>query len=243
MGLKEAETGSERNLNVFSGDAFNRPEFTTHATLDARHTVGRNHLDGLVEVGRRCVVELSTVGDLILQRDELVLKVQEVGVRLEVGVLLGDHVDSGKHACEHALGGRHACDVAGGKSAGSGLASLCELVKNAGLMLGITLDDADHVGDHVVALIEQDIDVVPGVLGVFVEVDESIPGREEPNDENQDKDCRNGKDDDGGGFHESAIVKPLMKPSQLVSYPWGNIMNGHGHHATTSGAEERLDHA
>ena len=199
MGLKWAETGSEGNLNVFSSNAFNRPEFTAHAALDTRHDVGRNHLDGLVEVGRRGVVELSAVGDLILQRDELVLKVQEVGVRLEVGVLLSDHVDSRKHACEHALGGRHACDVAGGKSAGSALASLCELVENAGLVLGITLDDADHVGDHVVALIEQDIDVVPRVLGVFVEIDESIPGREEPNNENQDKDCRNGEDDDGGG--------------------------------------------
>ena len=219
MGLKWAETGSEGNLNVFSSNAFNRPEFTAHAALDARHDVGRNHLDGLVEVGRRGVVELSTVSDLILQRDELVLKVQEVGVRLEVGVLLSDHVDSRKHACEHALCGRHACDVAGGESPGSGLAGLCKLVENAGLVLGITLDDADHVGDHVVALIGQDIDVVPRVLGVFVEIDESIPGREEPNNENQDKDCRNGKDDDGGGFHESAIVKPLMKPSQLVSYP------------------------
>ena len=219
MGLKWAETGSEGNLNVFSSNAFNRPEFTAHAALDARHDVGRNHLDGLVEVGRRGVVELSTVSDLILQRDELVLKVQEVGVRLEVGVLLSDHVDSRKHACEHTLCGRHACDVAGGESPGSGLAGLCKLVENAGLVLGITLDDADHVGDHVVALIEQDIDVVPRVLGVFVEIDESIPGREEPNNENQDKDSRNGEDDDGGGFHESAIVKPLMKPSQLVSYP------------------------
>ena len=219
MGLKWAETGSEGNLNVFSSNAFNRPEFTAHAALDARHDVGRNHLDGLVEVGRRGVVELSAVGDLILQRDELVLKVQEVGVRLEVGVLLSDHEDSRKHASEQSLGGRPTSDVAGGESPRSGLASLCELVENAGLVLGITLDDADHVGDHVVALIEQDIDVVPRVLGVFVEIDESIPGREEPNNENQDKDCRNGKDDDGGGFHESAIVKPLMKPSQLVSYP------------------------
>ena len=107
---------------------------------------------------------------------ELILKVQEVRVRLEVRVLLSDHVDAWEHTGEHAFCSSDTSYVTLCKATCSCLASDSELLENSSFMLGVALDDADHVGDHVIALIEKNIDVVPCILGVFIQINEAVPG-------------------------------------------------------------------
>ena len=138
-GESERLVGSKRNLNVFTGNAFNGPKFSSNATFDTSDNVGWNHLDGLVEVRRSSVVELTAVGDLVLQGNELVLEVQEVRVRLEVRVLLRNHVDAWKHTGKHALCSSDTSHVTLSKGTCSRLASDGKLLKNSSFMLGVAL--------------------------------------------------------------------------------------------------------
>ena len=99
------------------------------------------------------------------------------------------------------------------------LAGNRELVKDTGFVLGVALDDVDHVGDHVVPLVEQHVDVVPGVLSVLIQIDEPVPGAEEPHDEDQKKDGCNGNGDNGCCIHGIATVHSLIKPSHPTLTP------------------------
>ena len=104
------------------------------------------------------------------------MEVQEVRVRFEVRVLLRNHVDAWKHTSKHALCSSDTSHVTLSKGTCGRLACDGKLLENSSFMLGVALDNTDHVGDHVVALIQKNINVIPCILGVFVQIDKTVPG-------------------------------------------------------------------
>ena len=135
---------------------------------------------------------------MVLQAHELVLKVDEGRVRLEVRILLCNHVDSRHHAGQRGLGRDNTGDVLLSKGACSGLAGNGKLLENLPLMLGVALDDVDQVRDHVVALLEDHVDVGPRPVDVFLKTNKAVPSGHKP--EEKHNGCGNGND--GHGFHE-----------------------------------------
>ena len=121
----------------------------------------------------------------------MVLEVQEVRIRLEFRVLLRDHVDAGHQAGQHAFSGSDSGHVPLRQRASGGLASLGELLEDFTLVRGVSLHGVDEVGDHVVALLQQHVDVGPGLFDVLFESDQTVPRRHEPNQHNSSDDATN----------------------------------------------------
>ena len=78
-----------------------------------------------------------------------------------------------------------------------GCAGLGDRLQGAALVLGITLDGLDEVADEVVAPLELDVDLGPGLLHGVAQPDQTVVGAEEPQHQSHNDDAEN--DDEGHG--------------------------------------------
>src|SRR5262245_31132400 len=173
----------------------------------------RDLLDAGVQDGDRLVVELAPVGDLVLERRDPLLQLQEVLVRLEVGVVLGDR--------EQALeGGRH---LGAGLSLGGGTlrpqvarAGGDHLFKSVPFVLHVPLAHLHQPRDLVVALLLQDLDVRPRLVDVDANGDQLVVDADEIADDHEGQDNQHDQEDHGhahlrGASHGSA--RPGTRPN------------------------------
>ena len=99
---------------------------------------------------------------------------------------------------ELTLGGRRG--GRGGRSDG-GVAGLDDGVEGGLLVLGVTLDGLDQVGDQIVPALELHVDLRPGVLDLVAPADQAVVRRDQVDDHQQDDD-----DDHDGEPHSGASV-------------------------------------
>ncbi len=149
------------------------------------------------------VVELPRVGDLRLGADQLLLQREEVLVRLEVGVALGDRDQPSEPRRDGVLGARLILHPRGAHRLRPRLGHLLE---DLALVRRVPLHRLDQVGDQVVPAAELHVDLRPAVLDAVPERDEPVVrehgpeqqdhdhGDEDPDDEHRDLSYRAGGD-------------------------------------------------
>ena len=142
------------------------------------------------------------------------METEEVLVGFQIGVLLGDHVDAWQEAGEHSLSRSDAFDIALSKGTRRRVASLSELVKDFTLVSGVPLNDVDQVGNHVVALVQQNIDVAPRLVSVFFKRNQTVPRAEEPNHEDK---AQHGRDGNHGNLSRVHAVTERPTPFEYFS--------------------------
>src|SRR5437867_6728831 len=157
-----------------------------------REDVGREGLEGGVVVADVPVVEAACERDLVLGRGQVLGKVLELLDGLQLRVVLGDGEDRAKGAGEHvlrlrALLWRRRRARRHGRGPGFG-----HFLKDGRLVRGVTLHGLDEVRDEVVAPLQLDVDVRPGLLHTLTQRDEAVVGRDEEEDDRPEDD----KDDD-----------------------------------------------
>ena len=156
---------------------------------------GREHLDRVVERQHRVVVDLARDGDLVLGVLQLLLEIEEVGARLQVGVGLRDREEPSERLAEDAFGRRglgralRACRCC---------ARLGDGLERAALVGGVALDRLDEVRDQVAAPLELHLDLGPRVVDAVALLDEAVVQRDHVDHEQHDDD----EDSDQDPGHE-----------------------------------------
>ena len=164
---------------------------------DAGHDVARHRLDGRVQRLHRGVEELPGVGDLVLGAHQLGLQLQEVLVRLEVRVGLGEREQPAQGLGQHVLLlGQLAGRGAGLLRVDRALARGDDGLERGPLVRGVALDGLDQVGDQVVTPRELDVDLRPGRLDLVALPDELVERRDAVEEDRADE-----HDDDQQDHH------------------------------------------
>jgi len=164
---------------------------------DAGEEHPRDRLGQLVQRRDRVVVVLAGEGDLVLGLGQLLLQVEEVRVRLEVRVGLGDGVDLDQRLAELGVRGGLGRDVVALRGGGDGRACLRHLLEDALLMRGVPLDRLDQVGDQVGAPGQLHVDAAQCLLGADVGRAQLVEADDHEADQGHDHD----DDDDDGDEH------------------------------------------
>ena len=148
--------------------------------------VGGEKFDFSVEFLGAGVVEATGGLDFVLNILELGLKLEVVGVSLEVGVGFGDGEEVREGALERAFGLGGTIDAF---RAHHGRASFGDVIKGGFFVLGVALDSLHEVRNEVGAVFELDGDVGPGFVDPLVQPDQTIISA--PDDGDEDDDNRN----------------------------------------------------
>lgn len=156
---------------------------TEHAGED----IAGEGLAGVVELLGGRVEETAGGSELVLDVGNLVLKLEEILVGLEIGICFEAHAKTGKRAGELILGSNLIIDAGGIHGSGTGTGDRLEKFL---LVLGITLDSSNELGDEIMALLELHIDVGKSILTVVAETHKIVVKTDAPEDEHD------GNDDD-----------------------------------------------
>ena len=134
---------------------------------------------------------LACEADLVLRAGELFLKLHEVLVRLQVRVALREREQLAQRAGEHVLG---LGLIVYARGVDRLLTGLDDRLERLPLVGGVALDRVHEVGDQVVATLELDVDVRPGLLGGDLLALDAVVDA----DDEQRHDDHHGKNDEGG---------------------------------------------
>ena len=137
-----------------------------------------------VESRRDVVVELAREPDLVLRRAELLHQRADVLVRLEVRVVLRQSEQPRESLGQLILARGGVGDALSGHGA---VSRLDDFLQSVLLELHLTLHRRDQIGDQVVAALQLDVDLFPGVRDLVLERDQVVvaPDRPDRRDERE----------------------------------------------------------
>src|SRR3954447_822973 len=175
------------------------------ALLEVEHARDEVRWEGLnlrVELLHAVVVELPRVRNAILGRGQLFLQIQEVLIRLEVGVVLRQREPLAQGTGEHVLG---LCLLrgAGLLRLDRAVAGLHDFLERLALVGGVALDRLDEVRDQIVATLELHSDLRPRRIDPVPQPDDAVVGQ----DEEQHRQHDDGQDHDHGYRHRATSQK------------------------------------
>ena len=154
--------------------------------------VGRHDLDLGVVLLYHIVIELTGVGDFLLERLELGLQVQEVLVGLQLRIRFGHGLEVHDRAAQLVFGLDALCHITGLRRlecAGAGLGHLCEHLRFMG---SVPLDGLHEIRDEVGALLELHVDLRPAVFDAIAQCDQTVVGGHSPQHyQDDDNECNN----------------------------------------------------
>ena len=163
---------AEADLGGFAlGGRGDFKEFTLLEAEHAREDVGGELQNLGVEVAHHSVVIASGVLDGVFDLGEGILQRSETldGAELRIG--FGKGKEAFERAGEHVFG----CGLVGGASGGHGaIAGVDNSFESAFFMAGVAFDGFDEIGNQVVAALELNINVGPGVVALDFQADQAV---------------------------------------------------------------------
>ena len=175
-GARHARSAAEQRLQIdirLLSDAELQQRLLAVAERARDQQVGEL-LDAHVVYIDRLVVPLAAVGDGVLERGDAALQLHEVLVGAQLGVGLGDREDLPQPAAQQLLGGTERGHVVGLARLGDARARLGHARERVLLELLVLAAHLDQLGEFVVALLEQHVDVGPGLGEVVLELHQAV---------------------------------------------------------------------
>jgi hypothetical protein len=139
---------------------------------------------------------LAGEADLVLRRPQLLLELQDVLVRLEIGVILDNCEQRAERRGEHVLGRRQLGRTLGARR--NGVRTGVGHVRQDPLLEShVALDGIHEIRDQVVATLELDLDLGERLVDLQPSADKSVVDRDDEHDHEDDDD----EHDDERKFH------------------------------------------
>ena len=209
---------------------FRRVELVELAIAEAKRAGKKHRREGL----RGCVVFLDRVveeaagsRDLVFEVGQLALQLQEILVRLEFGIGLGEGEELPECTGQHVLGLRLRLRIGGG---GGGVPCLHHGVQCAAFVCGIALHRLDQVRYQVAPLLELDRNVRPRLADGLPQADQPVVGNDEKKPDHNDR----GDNDPADCTHDvlplvrSCAGGNLSRPATPPHRPGANAIGGGG---------------
>src|SRR5438067_1654716 len=163
--------GVEGHMHRIAGGLLDLEVFASGEVEHPRDDDRGEGLDLRVVALHGVVVELPRVGDAAFRTRQLLLKVQEVLVGLEVGIRLGQREERLQRAADHVLGLRLLC---GALRAHGHVPGLDHGFEGLTLVGGVALDGLDEVRDQVVAALQLHVDLRPRIVDSVAQPDQPV---------------------------------------------------------------------
>ena len=149
-------------------------DFEEFAFLEAEHAgedVGGELQNFRVQIADDRVVVAAGVLNGVFDLRQRVLQRSEAFDGAQLGVGLGEGEEAFQGAGEHVF---RLCFVGGAGSAHGAIAGVDDGFECAFFVAGVAFYSFDEIGDQVVAALELDVDVGPGVVHLDFEADEAV---------------------------------------------------------------------
>ncbi len=186
-----------------------------HVAALEMHEAGDEDVGDLSDasvVGVDVIIEkFAAVGDTFFEFGDAILQLEEILVGLELGIILRNGEEAVKSTGHEQVGLRLFWN--GGSAHGSG-ASFRDGDKCLLLVLHVSLNRFDEIGDLVVPLLQEDINIGPGAIVLVAQAHQSVveddgvdkySDKEEKKDELGEKVGVHGEDSDGHMLTEAGV--------------------------------------
>ena len=171
--------------------------------LKSKHAgqqVGREGLDGGVELARSGVEVAARGGELVLDIGNLLLQLHEVLVGLQIGIRLQGNAETGEGGAQNILSGNLVVDGTGSDGT---VAGGDDTVQGLLLVRGIALHRSNELRNQIVPLLELDIDISESILTVISQFNQTVVDGDSP----QAEDCDHSDDNQNSHIHKIFRVR------------------------------------
>ena len=151
---------------------------------------GGKCLYGGVELRDRVVVGLTRKSNAILGGTEFALEREEILVCLQIGIGFGDGHQSRQRAAQFAFGFYF---VGGEGDAGGFGAGVDDGFERTFFVGGVAFDRTDQIGNEVVAALELDVDLRPGIFDRLTKANQRVVSSHQPKADEQYESDQNDK--------------------------------------------------
>src|SRR3989442_6859946 len=184
--MRSAPEGDARDLTVFG--AIELEVLALGEAEEQRDLVGREAVDGGVEIADDGVVVATRALNRLLDLAERALELAEALVRLQLRVRLGEREELTERAGQLVLGLRARLLRLGRDRRAAGAN---DLIERGPLVRGVAFDGLDQVGHQVGAAFELHVDVRPRFFGPLAQPDELVVRQDDRDDEADEDEKKN----------------------------------------------------
>jgi hypothetical protein len=184
--MRSAPEGDARDLTFFG--AIELEVLALGEAEEQRDLVGREAVDGRVQIADDGVVVAARALDRLLDLAERALQLAEALIRLQLGIRLGDREELAERAGQLVLGLRPRL---GRLRRHRRAAGADDLVERGALVRGVALDGLDQVRHQIGAALELHVDVRPSLFGSLAQPDELVVRQDDRDDETGEDEKKN----------------------------------------------------